>query len=110
ISADPDQLEQALINLVKNAADSIGDNGGEVILRWGPNGSGTLIEVLDTGPGPPESENLFVPFFTTKPGGSGIGLLLARRIAELHDGWLTLEPRDDGVRGACARLWLPDQV
>jgi two-component system nitrogen regulation sensor histidine kinase NtrY len=107
IEADPDQLEQALINLVKNAADTIEAEQGEVRLQWKSNGEGTLIEVLDNGPGPPESENLFVPFFTTKPGGSGIGLLLARRIAEMHEGWLTLEARGDGVRGACARLWLP---
>jgi nitrogen fixation/metabolism regulation signal transduction histidine kinase len=107
IRADPDQLEQALINLVKNAADSVEAQKGAVTLQWGPNGAGTLIEVLDTGPGPPDSENLFVPFFTTKPGGSGIGLLLARRIAEMHEGWLTLEAREDGTPGACARLWLP---
>ena len=107
IQADPDQLEQALINLVKNAADSVEAEAGAVRLRWGTNAAGTLFEVLDTGPGPPDSENLFVPFFTTKPGGSGIGLLLARRIAELHEGWLTLEARKDGVAGACARLWLP---
>lgn len=107
INADPDQLEQALINLVKNAADSLDDEQGSVKLRWRTNGSGTLIEVLDDGPGPPDSENLFVPFFTTKPGGSGIGLLLARRVAEMHEGWLTLEPRADGERGACAQLWLP---
>ena len=107
IEADPDQLEQALINLVKNAADTVDKNSGSVKLQWGVDGTGILIEVLDNGPGPPDSENLFVPFFTTKPGGSGIGLLLARRIAELHEGWLTLEQRGDGVRGACARLWLP---
>jgi nitrogen fixation/metabolism regulation signal transduction histidine kinase len=107
IEADPDQLEQALINLVKNAADTVEGETGAVRLRWGPNGRGTLIEVLDNGPGPPESENLFVPFFTTKPGGSGIGLLLARRIAEMHEGWLTLEAREDGESGACAKLWLP---
>ena len=111
VEADPDQLEQALINLVKNAADSAGEGEdetvGEVTLSWGPNGNGILIEVTDNGAGPPESENLFVPFFTTKPGGSGIGLLLARRIAEMHEGWLTLESREDGRSGACARLWLP---
>jgi two-component system nitrogen regulation sensor histidine kinase NtrY len=123
IQADPDQLEQALINLVKNAADSLDvqnglkERGGEgsgqglthdlVKLQWRQDGDGILIEVLDNGPGPPDSENLFVPFFTTKPGGSGIGLLLARRITEMHEGWLTLEPRADGERGACARLWLP---
>jgi nitrogen fixation/metabolism regulation signal transduction histidine kinase len=107
IEADPDQLEQALINLVKNGGDSVGEFEGKVWLRWRPDGSGVLIEVIDNGPGPPESENLFVPFFTTKPGGSGIGLLLARRIAEMHDGWLTLEHRNDAAQGACARMWLP---
>jgi nitrogen fixation/metabolism regulation signal transduction histidine kinase len=55
IEADPDQLEQALINLVKNAADSVETDAGTVKLRWGSNGTGTLIEVLDTGPGPPDS-------------------------------------------------------
>ncbi len=107
IEADSDQLEQALINLVKNAADSLEQQQGSVKLRWRIKDAGTLIEVLDDGPGPPDSDNLFVPFFTTKPGGSGIGLLLARRIAEMHSGWLTLERRADGERGACARLWLP---
>ena len=106
IEADPDQLEQALINLVKNAADSVGSDDGEVQLHWTVSGNGTLIEVLDNGPGPPQSENLFVPFFTTKPGGSGIGLLLSRRIAEMHDGWLTLEAREED-QGAVARIWLP---
>ena len=107
IEADPDQLEQALINLVKNAADTVDERTGPVTLRWQTDGAGVLIEVLDNGPGPPDSENLFVPFFTTKPGGSGIGLLLARHIAELHEGWLTLEQRTDGTSGACARMWLP---
>ena len=106
IKADPDQLEQALINLVKNAADSVDRENGKVSLSWSFDGSGTLIEVCDNGPGPPDSDNLFVPFFTTKQGGSGIGLLLARRITELHDGWLTLESRPHD-KGAVARIWLP---
>jgi len=107
LQVDPDQLEQTLINLVKNAADSVESRDGSVRLQWQHKSQGTLIEVVDDGPGPPDSENLFVPFFTTKPGGSGIGLLLARRVAELHDGWLTLDSRADGQSGACARLWLP---
>ena len=65
-----------------------------------------MTEIDDGGPGLPPSENLFVPFFTTKPGGSGIGLVLARQIAEAHDGTLTLENRDD-ARGCIARLRLP---
>ncbi len=61
---------------------------------------------IDGGPGLPPSENLFVPFFTTKRGGSGIGLVLARQIVEAHGGSLTLENRDD-ARGCVARLRLP---
>ena len=69
--------------------------------------SGTIVEVLveETGPGLPDGGNLFVPFFTTKPGGSGIGLVLSRQIAEAHGGSLTLEPR--AGPGVCARLRLP---
>lgn len=105
--ADPDQLEQALINLVRNAVD-VTPPGESVLIRWYLSGSGVMVDVLDRGPGPPDTDNLFVPFFTTKPGGSGIGLLLARRIAENHRGWLNLLPRDDGTPGAVARVWLPD--
>jgi two-component system, NtrC family, nitrogen regulation sensor histidine kinase NtrY len=104
--ADPDLLEQALINLLKNAVDAVDGGQGEVRALWGEESSGLLIEVLDNGPGPPESENLFVPFFTTKPDGHGVGLLLARRVAELHGGRLTLSARQDR-QGAAARLWLP---
>lgn len=104
--ADPDQLEQALINLVRNAVD-VTPPGEGVLIRWYRDNGGVMIEVLDRGPGPPDTDNLFVPFFTTKPGGSGIGLLLARRIAENHRGWLNLISRDDEPAGAVARLWLP---
>ena len=64
------------------------------------------IRVQDEGPGLPSTANLFVPFFTTKPGGSGIGLVLSRQIAEGHGGTLTLENRTDGP-GCIARLRLP---
>lgn len=105
VDADPDQLEQALINLVRNAAEASLPAGG-VRLRCRRDGARAVIEVEDDGPGPPTSDNLFVPFFTTKPGGSGIGLALARQIAEAHDGGVSLLPRDD-ARGALASLWLP---
>ncbi len=106
LDADPDQLEQALINLLKNAVDAALETGGGVQLRWQRQGEGVVAEILDEGPGLPPSENLFVPFFTTKPGGSGIGLVLARQIAEAHGGQVTLENRSD-AQGCIARLWLP---
>ena len=106
VRVDPDQIEQALINLVKNAVDAALAGAGSVVLRWRGHGDHLTIEVTDDGPGLPPSENLFVPFFTTKPGGSGIGLVLARQIIEAHGGTLTLENRSD-ERGCIARLHLP---
>ncbi|MEO8010595.1 MAG: ATP-binding protein, partial [Dokdonella sp.] len=104
--ADPDQIEQALINLLKNAVDAALETDSEVHVRWQRSGASLLIEIIDGGVGLPPSENLFVPFFTTKPGGSGIGLVLARQIAEAHGGTLTLENRSD-ARGCVARMSLP---
>ena len=102
INADEDQLEQLLINLVKNAADAA---RSEVAIRWSTNGALTL-RVEDDGPGVSGTTNLFVPFFTTKPSGNGIGLFLSRQIAEAHGGTLTLEDRAD-ANGAVAVLSLP---
>ena len=106
IRADPDQLEQVLINLVHNAVDAALEAGGEVRLGWQRQGSYVELWVQDEGPGIPNSANLFVPFYTTKPGGSGIGLVLSRQIAEAHGGLLTLENRA-AHRGSEARLRLP---
>jgi nitrogen fixation/metabolism regulation signal transduction histidine kinase len=106
IRADADQLEQLLINLVRNAADASQETSGGVSLGWRRNGSQVMIWVLDEGHGLTNTSNLFVPFFTTKPGGSGIGLVLSRQIAEAHGGELTLENRQDRT-GCLALLKLP---
>jgi two-component system, NtrC family, nitrogen regulation sensor histidine kinase NtrY len=102
IQVDEDQLEQLLINLVKNAADASLETGGAVALRWDAR---AVIRIEDEGRGVTGTSNLFVPFFTTKPNGSGIGLYLSRQIAEAHGGTLTLENREGG--GAVAILRLP---
>ncbi|MCC6857433.1 MAG: PAS domain-containing sensor histidine kinase [Bryobacterales bacterium] len=106
IQGDGDQLDQLLINLIRNAVDAVAGNGGEVRAGWRPSGAYLEVWVEDDGPGLPSTQNLFVPFFTTKPGGSGIGLILCRQIAEGHGGVLTLENRAGG-RGCQARVRLP---
>ena len=107
VDADADQLEQLLINLLRNAADAnLEVGGGTVTVGWRPTRGNLEISVEDEGPGLANTSNLFVPFFTTKPGGSGIGLVLCRQIAEGHGGSLTLENRKD-TRGCRARLTLP---
>ena len=106
IQADGDQLEQMLINLVRNAADASLETKGGVKVGWATAGPLLEIRVEDEGPGLSNTANLFVPFFTTKPGGSGIGLALSRQIAEAHGGSLTLEGRRQGA-GCVARLRLP---
>ncbi len=106
ISADPDQLEQLLINLIRNAADAALETKGGVQVGWTRKRGQVELWVVDDGPGLPNTANLFVPFFTTKPGGSGIGLVLSRQIAEAHGGELTLRNRSD-ARGCEAKLRLP---
>jgi two-component system nitrogen regulation sensor histidine kinase NtrY len=106
ISADSDQLEQALINLVRNAADASLETGGRVRMGWIAAGGVLEIRVEDEGFGLADDANLFVPFYTTKQEGSGVGLVLSRKIAERHGGTLRLTNREDG-RGCLAVLALP---
>jgi signal transduction histidine kinase len=93
VFADPDQLEQLLINVVKNAADAAAETGGRACVSWTRVDAMLEVRIDDEGPGLPNTGNLFVPFFTTKPWGSGIGLVLSRQIAEAHGGTLTLQNR-----------------
>jgi PAS domain S-box-containing protein len=106
LEVDADQIEQLLINVIRNAADASLETGGGVVLGWRENAEEIEITVADDGPGLANTANLFVPFFTTKPGGSGIGLSLSRQIAEAHGGSLSLENRRD-AKGCVAKLVLP---
>jgi two-component system nitrogen regulation sensor histidine kinase NtrY len=106
IRADAAQLEQLLINLVHNAVDAALETHGDVAIGWRETGDCVEIFVEDQGPGIMNPANLFVPFFTTKPDGSGIGLPLSRQIAEAHGGSLMVTNRPAGT-GAEALLRLP---
>jgi signal transduction histidine kinase len=106
IHADSDLLDQLLINLVRNAADAALETGGGVSIGWHLTPRHLELHIDDDGPGLPETANLFVPFFTTKPEGTGIGLVLSREIAEAHGGTLVLQDRE-GRLGCRALLRLP---
>jgi two-component system, NtrC family, nitrogen regulation sensor histidine kinase NtrY len=105
VEVDPGQIEQLLINVVRNALDAIPEESGQVTIRWRRESTDAVIEVEDNGPGIEREENLFVPFFSTKPGGSGIGLVLSLQIAEANGGSLHLGNRLEG--GCRVSLTLP---
>jgi nitrogen fixation/metabolism regulation signal transduction histidine kinase len=113
LHVDPDQVEQALINLVRNAADAALSPDAtktdfpRVDISWQIAGAEVIIAVVDNGPGLSNAANLFVPFYTTKPGGTGIGLVLAQQIAQAHRGSVQLTNRSDGQSGCKADLRLP---
>ena len=107
IDADPDQLEQMFINLLANAVDASLANGAEPVrATWRRDESAVLVSIEDRGLGIANTENLFVPFYTTKPAGSGVGLALAQQIARAHGGEISLLNREDGD-GARATIRLP---
>jgi len=104
--ADAAQLEQLLINILHNAVDASLETGGGVVIGWRETSECVELYVRHEGHGIMNPTNLFVPFFTTKPGGSGIGLALSRQIAEAHGGSLLLANRT-GARGCEALLRIP---
>lgn len=107
LEADPDQLEQMLINLLTNAVDaSLAHRREPVRIAWALEGTAVQVVIEDCGLGIANPENLFVPFYTTKPVGSGIGLVLAQQIARAHGGEVSLVNRED-ADGARATVRLP---
>jgi len=111
VRVDPAQIEQALINLLRNAVEAALSPDAEgatpcVRLRWAPSGDEIVVSIVDSGPGLTNASNLFVPFYTTKPEGTGIGLVLAQQIAEVHGGSVRLSNRLE-AQGCVAELRLP---
>jgi len=106
VPADQDQLEQVLINLVRNAVEASVETGGAVEVDWTEDGPWLAITIRDEGSGLADPENLFIPFYTTKSEGSGIGLFLCRHIAESHGGSVLVKNRKDRT-GCEAILRLP---
>jgi nitrogen fixation/metabolism regulation signal transduction histidine kinase len=108
LAIDADQIEQVLINLIRNAVEAAAEAGARcgVRVRWRAAEGRLAVEIEDDGPGLARTDNLWVPFFTTKPGGNGIGLVLSREIVENHGGSLALENRP-AARGCIARIRLP---
>ncbi len=113
LMADGDHIQQALINLTRNATeaalspDASGEGAPQVEIAWESTAGEVVIAILDNGPGLTNAGNLFVPFYTTKPGGTGIGLVLAQQIAQAHRGSVQLANRTDGQTGCRAELRLP---
>lgn len=111
VKADPDQLQQLLINVLKNAAEAAADPelkraAPQVEVSWRVHEGSALLRVTDNGPGLSNPANLFVPFYTTKPEGTGIGLTLCQQIVAAHHGSIALRNRDDG-NGCLVEITLP---
>lgn len=106
VAVDREQIQRALINLVKNAVEATGGGPGSVHLRASLRDGGVWIEVADTGAGIPEEvrEKLFTPYFTTKETGTGLGLAIVDRIITEHEGRVDVV---SGEAGTTFRIWLP---
>ena len=105
--ADPGQLSQALLNLLKNAHEAVADGHAQVELRIGAQAGWIRLEVLDNGSGMNEAvlHNALLPFYSTKRNGTGLGLALVREIIEAHGGRIALNNRPEG--GLCVSVLLP---
>jgi two-component system, sporulation sensor kinase E len=103
---DATQMQQVLVNLVKNASQAL-TNGGTLTLQTGENADAVWVSVADTGGGIPQEQinRIFEPFYTTKKKGSGLGLMIVQRIVRAHDGKIELESHVG--RGTTFRIWLP---
>jgi PAS domain S-box-containing protein len=106
LQADPVQLKQVLINIFKNADEAMSDSAGVITIDWSMRNQRLLIKITDEGSGIGNPDNLFVPLYTTKEHGSGLGLVLCRQVVEAHDGNLTVSNRAD-ARGCEVVIDLP---
>jgi signal transduction histidine kinase len=108
VECDPEQIRQVVLNLCMNAIQATGP-GGTIRISLARTDAGIETSVADNGPGlaPEISDRLFEPFLTTKPNGTGLGLAVAKQIAENHNGRLSID--SSGSRGATFRLALPLQ-
>jgi C4-dicarboxylate-specific signal transduction histidine kinase len=106
LQADPVQLKQVLINLFKNADEAMSDSAGVITIDWVKKNQRVLIKITDEGSGIGNPDNLFVPLYTTKEHGSGLGLALCRQVVEAHDGNLAISNRAD-ARGCEVTIELP---
>ncbi|HET6437658.1 MAG TPA: ATP-binding protein, partial [Anaeromyxobacter sp.] len=106
VRGDREQLRRALVNLTRNAVEAAPAASEVVVAAFGE-GKGATLEVRDRGPGLSKEarSHLFQPFFTTKEKGTGLGLALAKKVADAHGGTLTLVEREGG--GTVARLSIP---
>jgi len=106
LQADPVQMKQVLINILKNADEAMPDSAGVITIDWNLRNQRLLIKITDEGSGIGNPDNLFVPLYTTKEHGSGLGLALCRQVVEAHDGNLTISNRAND-RGCEVMIDLP---